>query len=68
MKRMFQIDGMVCEHCAAAVKGAISAVPGVGSVSVDLAGKRAEVECEDAAVAAILAAIEDAGFEGKTAE
>lgn len=68
MKKIFRIEGMVCEHCAAAVKGAISAVSGVDSVSVDLAGKRAEVECDDAAVAAILAAIEEAGFEGKTAE
>ena len=68
MKKTFQIEGMVCEHCAAAVKGAITSVPGVGSVSVDLAGKRAEVECDDAAVATILNAIEEAGFEGKIAE
>ena len=68
MKKTFQIEGMVCEHCAAAVKGAIASVPGVGSVSVDLAGKRAEVECDDAAVATILNAIEEAGFEGKIAE
>ncbi len=65
MKKIFQIDGMVCEHCAAAVKEAIGSIPGVGAVSVDLAGKRAEVECDDAAVAAILSAVEDAGFEGK---
>ncbi len=68
MKKVFQIDGMVCENCAAAVKNAIGAVSGVSDVSVDLAGKRADVECDEAAVSAILTAVEEAGFEGKQAE
>ena len=62
MKKIFLIDGMMCENCANAVTKAISAVPGVVSVSVDLAGKCAEVETGSAADSAIMDAIEDAGF------
>lgn len=65
MKKIVLIEGMMCENCANAVTKAISAVPGVLSVKVDLAGKCAEAETEGADDAAILAAVEDAGFEAK---
>ncbi len=65
MKKTVLIEGMMCENCANAVKKALTAVPGILSVSVDLAGKCAEAETEGADDAAILAAVEDAGFEVK---
>jgi Cu+-exporting ATPase len=37
------IEGMTCGHCVATVKDALTAVPGVHEVSVDLGRKRAEV-------------------------
>ena len=42
-KLILQIVGMNCPHCSATVQRALEAVPGVKSVSVDLAGGRAEV-------------------------
>jgi copper chaperone len=38
------VEGMACEHCVRAVKAAVGALPGVGSVQVDLAAKTATVE------------------------
>ena len=57
------VEGMMCAHCEAAVKKAVTAV-GVADVSVDLAGKT--VTCAyDAPVTLekIKAAIVDAGYE-----
>lgn len=35
MLRM-KVSGMTCQHCVAAVSGAVSALPGVEQVTVDL--------------------------------
>lgn len=40
------ITGMTCGHCAAAVKKALSAVPGVGEVEVTLSPPRAVVSID----------------------
>jgi copper chaperone len=32
----YQVTGMTCEHCARAVTGELTAVPGVSAVRVDL--------------------------------
>jgi copper chaperone CopZ len=40
------ISGMTCGHCVAAVKKALSAVPGVGEVEVTLAPPRAVVSLD----------------------
>lgn len=42
MKKILEIEGMMCAHCAGRVEAALNALPGV-SAKVDLAGKRAEV-------------------------
>jgi uncharacterized protein len=60
------IDGMTCEHCAAAVSGALKECRGVAEVQVDLAAGRAVVVGEGLEVAALLAAVESAGFRGRT--
>ena len=55
------IPGMSCGHCKATVEGALSAVPGAGGVAVDLAARTAHV-AGDAAVPALLAALDQAGY------
>ncbi len=59
-----KIDGMTCGHCVAAVKRALERVQGVGSADVDLAAGRARVD-GDAAVAALVAAVQDEGYQAK---
>ncbi len=36
MELELKVEGMSCQHCVAAVTGAVSAVPGVEDVTVDL--------------------------------
>ncbi|MGA8752023.1 heavy-metal-associated domain-containing protein [Candidatus Deferrimicrobium sp.] len=40
------ITGMTCGHCVAAVKKALTAVPGVEAVEVNLSPPRAVVSCD----------------------
>ncbi len=65
VKQEFAVNGMHCGGCVKSVTGAISRLPGVRSVDVSLERKGATVEYDSAAVApaAIVAAIEAAGFE-----
>ena len=46
-KIVVKVGGMSCMHCSAAVERALKVVAGVHSVSVDLAGARAELEIDD---------------------
>jgi copper chaperone len=60
----FSVDGMTCGGCVRSVTGAITQVPGVRKVDVSLEGKSATVEFDaTVAPAAIVAAIEGAGFD-----
>lgn len=61
MATELQITGMNCQHCVRAVTEALSAVPGVGEVTVDLASACARVSGQ-AEVAALVAAVVEAGF------
>jgi copper ion binding protein len=65
MEQVFQIEGMSCGGCVASVERAIKALPGVERVTVALADKQASVRFDEAkaSVAAIRAAIEDAGYD-----
>ena len=58
------IAGMTCDHCVAAVRRALEAVPGVRSATVDLNAGRAEVtlEPDQADVARLRRAVEAAGY------
>ena len=59
-----QIEGMSCGHCSARVEKALSAVPGVSNVHVDLAAKTATVTAEDSvADKALSDAVTEAGYE-----
>lgn len=65
IKETVRVEGMSCQHCVASVQGAVSALDGVSAVTVDLAGKTAEVQFDDTKVSlsAIKSAIEDQGYD-----
>ena len=65
VKKEFAVGGMSCGGCAGSVTRAVSQLPGVRKVDVSLTDKAATVEYDSATVdaAAIVAAIEGAGFE-----
>ena len=62
---IINVKGMSCEHCQAAVEGALGGIDGVASAKVDLAGGTAEVDYDEAraSVKDFEAAVEEAGFE-----
>ena len=60
------VDGMNCGHCVKSVTEALQSVSGVDSVDVSLEKGEAVVE-GSADVAALVAAIEEAGFDAKGA-
>lgn len=59
----YAVRGMTCEHCRAAVREEVGAIPGVTAVEVDLATGTVTVAGEDVAPAAVAAAVEEAGYE-----
>jgi copper chaperone len=67
VKQEFAVEGMHCGGCVKSVTGAINRLSGVRNVSVSLEQKAATVEYDGAALqpAAIVAAIEGAGFEAR---
>ena len=62
-----KIEGMSCQHCVKAVNEALTEVEGVDRVvRVDLDSGEAEVE-GNADTAALIAAIEEEGYEARAA-
>lgn len=62
-----KIEGMSCQHCVAAVNGALAHVSGVTRVaSVDLETGTAEVE-GNADIEVLLAAVREEGYEAEVA-
>ena len=61
------IEGMNCASCVGRVERALAAVPGVAAASVNLATERATVH-GSAGAAALLAAVEQAGYRGRLIE
>lgn len=57
------VPGMTCGHCEAAVKQEVGAVTGVADVVVDLDSKNVVVTGADLDRDAIVAAIDEAGFD-----
>lgn len=63
MIKVVNVDGMMCMHCVAHVKDALSKVSGVTSVEVSLDDNNATVKCEDTVTdQALMDAIKDAGY------
>ena len=60
----YGVLGMSCGHCSAAVTEALTALPGVSAVQIDLPGKRALVTASASLeIAAVRDAIEGAGYQ-----
>jgi copper ion binding protein len=59
----FSVPGVSCEHCQRAIEGEVSRVQGVETVEVDLDAKTVTVSGYPLDVAAIVAAIDEAGYE-----
>jgi len=66
MKTEFQVEGMSCQHCVAAVTNAIREHDDGAQVQVDLAAGRVTVESTQS-VEALKAAIDEAGYTVKGA-
>jgi copper chaperone len=64
-KLILNVDGMSCEHCVKAVTGAVSALPGVAGVYVDLKAKTVTVEHDAEKINAdnIKSAIDGQGYD-----
>ena len=60
----FQVVGMSCGHCVAAVTAEVSKLPGVAEVDVDLGSGTVTVESDQPVdLAAFAAAIDEAGYD-----
>ncbi|HET9828585.1 MAG TPA: heavy-metal-associated domain-containing protein [Nocardioidaceae bacterium] len=58
----YEVTGMTCEHCVAAVTREVSALPGVESVEVDLAHGTVVVRGEQVSDEGVRAAVDEAGY------
>jgi copper chaperone CopZ len=59
----YLVDGMSCDHCKAAVTAEVTRVAGITGVEVDLAGKLVRVHGAQIDDAAVVAAIDEAGYD-----
>jgi copper chaperone CopZ len=59
----YSVPGVSCEHCQVAIEGEVSQVEGVESVEVDLDAKTVTISGDPLNEAAIVAAIDEAGYE-----
>ena len=66
MKKVLDIEGMMCQHCVAHVNKALSSIEGVEAVEVSLENKNAAVTlAADVSDDALVKAVVDAGYEVK---
>ena len=63
MTLTYRVDGMSCDHCMVAVTGEVGHVAGVQSVDVDLDSKLVRVTGAGIDDAAVVAAIDEAGYD-----
>jgi len=63
--RTFDVPGISCGHCKAAIEAEVSALAGVTSVTVDVDARTVAVD-GDATDDAVTAAIDEAGYEVAT--
>jgi copper chaperone CopZ len=60
----YTVRGMTCDHCAGAVTAEVSSIAGVMDVSVDVqAGRVTVTGTEPPSAAAVVEAVEEAGYE-----
>lgn len=66
MQTVLKIEGMKCGGCVSSVEKALKANPDVSAVEIDLTAGSARIEhAASVAAAALVAAVEDAGFDAK---
>jgi copper chaperone len=58
-----KVPDVSCGHCVASISGAVSGLPGVTEVNVDLERKLVEVDGDGVGVAPVEEAIREAGYE-----
>jgi copper chaperone len=63
----YRVDGMTCDHCKAAVSGEVAKVTGVQTVDVELDTKLVRVSGNGVDHDAVVAAIDEAGYDAVTA-
>ena len=63
----YTVPGISCNHCKHAIEGEVSRVRGVASVEVDVDAKTVTVVGEPLDEPAVVAAIDEAGYEVVTA-
>ncbi|MGQ0642679.1 MAG: heavy-metal-associated domain-containing protein [Gemmatimonadaceae bacterium] len=61
----FDIDGMSCGHCIAAVRKALSAVPGVTVSDVRIGSATVVVDPAQTSVGSLIDAVQDVGYEAR---
>jgi copper chaperone CopZ len=59
----YSVPGMSCGHCRTAITAEVTAVPGVETVEVDLDTKLVAIGGERLDDAALVAAIDEAGYD-----
>ncbi|WP_027659947.1 heavy-metal-associated domain-containing protein [Salinispora fenicalii] len=60
----YQVHGMTCGHCVAAVSAEVGGLPGVEQVQVDLeAGRLTVTSQHPMAVETVRAAVDEAGYD-----
>jgi copper chaperone CopZ len=63
--QIFSVPAMHCGHCKASVTQELEAVSGVEAVDVDLDTKLVTVQCDGLEDAALVAAIDEAGYDAE---
>jgi copper chaperone len=61
----YRVDGMTCDHCRMAVMAEVTSVAGVAAVEVDLDTKLVRVHGDVVDAAAVVAAIDEAGYDAQ---
>lgn len=65
-KVVLSVKGMSCAGCESQVAQALTKLEGVSSVSVSLQNQLAQVQGENLDAAALVSAVEQAGFQAQT--
>jgi copper chaperone len=63
----YRVPGMTCDHCKAAITQEVGQLAGVDAVQVDLDAKLVRVTGADVDRAAVIAAIDEAGYDAAAA-
>ncbi|MDK1345577.1 heavy-metal-associated domain-containing protein [Streptomyces sp. 378] len=63
VQKVYDVKGMTCAHCVQAVSSELAGLPGVDDVQVDLPSGRVTLPSEQPLDRAVVAAVDEAGYE-----